>query len=109
MVKKRYETIKLNGRVFTYDNRLSYNPLKARNYRYTYSTIWNAYEKPSEIKQSIWENWVLWSHMNSGTIWIESRNCFKFTISGVVVNSETGEILGIHITDTNNICWSISE
>ena len=115
MRKKRYETITINGIEFIYDTKGGKKPEFTR---WDYSTIYTAYNKPSETKIAIWESWKRWLHEivvktgwqdQDNVMWVDSRNGFIFTISGYIVNPDTYELLGIHITPTKNECWSITE
>lgn len=106
MAKKRYESYNLNGEYFTRDLKGGKEPQFTM---WDYSTIWTAYNNPSQTKENIWTAWQLWFYRNGGECWVDSRNGFVFTISGTVVDQETGELLGIHITPSKNLCWSITE
>lgn len=106
MAKKRYESYKLNGKYFTRDLKGGTEPQFTT---WDYSCIWSAYERPSQTKIAIWEDWADWFYSNNGRCWVDSRNGFVFTISGTVVDQETGELLGVHITPSYNYCWSITD
>lgn len=78
----------------------SIDPILVNQFRkYGYSNIWMAYGKPSETKVDIWNHWhsvlVLMGCKNHN-IFVESRNCFKFTISAIL-ETEKGNYF-IHIT-----------
>ena len=112
--KKRYEIIEINGVQFVYDTKGGKKPEFTS---YDYEDIRSAYNRPSQLKENIWEWWVAWLYeiilatedLDNNEIWIGSRSCHEFTISGTIINPDTGELLGIHITKCHNYCWSITE
>lgn len=106
MSKKRYERYKLNGKIFVKDLKRGEEP-KLTNWDYW--DIWEAYNKPSQTKIDIWKDWEKWFIENNGKCWVDSRNSRIFTISGTIIDNQTGEMLGVHITPANNYCWSITE
>ena len=67
--------------------------------------IYHHYDRPSEIKKSIWHDWCKWATKNNGHLYIDSHNCFRFTIRGfIVVNGVTYQLW---ITDCHNRAWKV--
>ena len=82
----------------------SANCIHACDNRYTYSDIYNAYQKPSEAKVSIWNEWVSWAKdVNTfddtyevHDLRIGSANCFVFTVVAIIREFDEDEI-GPHL------------
>ena len=89
--------IELNGRIF--EAREKYRDFKGEtveqyfNPRYTYNDIFDAYDRPSQAKIEIWNDWERWAREQGFSVWIESRNCFMFTIGFVGYIHETDETI----------------
>lgn len=67
---------------------------------YDYMNIWQAYEKPSQAKECIWNYWSVFRGddvYKFGIPFITSRNCFSFTICFNVFDAQTLEWLGVAI------------
>lgn len=64
----------------------------ANDHRYTYADIYDAYQKPSEAKVYIWNEWVQWARdVNTfddtyevHDLRISSANCFMFTVCAII-------------------------
>lgn len=78
----------------------------ACDHRYTYADIYDAYQKPSEAKIHIWNEWVQWArdvNMFDGTyevhdLRIGSASCFTFTVVATIREfavDETGNRLAV--------------
>lgn len=93
---KRMQDMEIKGMHFQVKEltaRESANVIDAANdHRYTYADIYDAYQKPSEAKVSIWNEWVHWANdvnMFDGTyevhdLRIGSASCFMFTVVAVI-------------------------
>lgn len=84
----------------------SANAIHACDHRYTYANIYDAYQKPSEAKVYIWNEWVSWAkdvNMLNGTyevrdLRIGSASCFMFTIVATIREfavDETGNRIAV--------------
>ena len=108
-MKKRYFETVLNGENFTFDNKATEKP------KYTiwdYATIFDAYNKPSLAKEIIWNKWCAWFReliinnlSDDYTMFIDSRNCFQFTITGYFNCPLVGYTIAFHITKCKNVFW----
>ena len=107
---KRMHEIEINREWFqveTLTARESANAIvAAHDHRYTYADIYDAYQKPSEAKVSIWNEWVDWArdvNMLDGTyevldLRIGSASCFMFTVVAVIREfavDETGNRIAV--------------
>ena len=80
-----------------------------------YRTLVDCYNKPSEIKCSIWKQWVDWIlqlHINSTDMWfgpltVVSYNCMMFTLGCNVYNNDNKLIGQLYITKTRQEFWTI--
>ena len=75
----------LNGRSFKVLNNLKSGKYMLENIENPckgYSTIWDAYNRPSTIKKSIWKDWIEWFNDTfiSGEMVVSSRNSNFFSI-----------------------------
>lgn len=59
-------------------------------------TLWDFYDRPSDIKVGIWEEWLDWESDNPEVrdMRVTSASCFMFTIGAYYVDPETDEIIG---------------
>lgn len=73
-----------------------------------YNDIFDAYERPSTIKQRIWNYWSThWANQKSDNIsiddiWISSRNTSTFTINFIGYDTEKDATIYGKITKTYN-------
>ena len=68
-------------------------------------TLWQCYEKPSKIKESIYYDWLEWFEQTDNVyeFGITSSCWNNFTLGGIVFDKETGEDIGyIRITKCHN-------
>ena len=80
--------------------RESANRLDAYNPRYDHVNIYDAYQKPSAAKVSVWNEWVSWANdVNTfdGTyevhdLRIGSAGCFTFTVLATIREFDVDEI-----------------
>ena len=78
-----------------------------------YRTLVDCYNKPSEIKRSIWSQWIDWlvqldkntSDMWFGSLTVISYNTMMFTIGCNVYNNDNKLIGQIYITKTRHEFW----
>lgn len=101
---RRYATVELNGVTFELDKKY---PIPYETSLRGYTNIYNAYNRPSDTKVSIWEGWLLWFHENGGTCVVSSKNCNFFTIEGFVTDNETGKRYFAYITHANNRLYEV--
>ena len=107
MSKRRYYNITLNNEPFILDIKDTVDDMSEQlSMLYRYHNIWQAYDRPSQYKIAIWEDWGRWFNSNNGVCWIESRNCWQFTISGYVYD-ENGQKYYCYITKSYNRCWKV--
>lgn len=87
---KRNKTITINGVPFE-TRHAQRDQMPKTDMRWAYSDIFSAYEKPSPVKQAIWNSWRAWADETSyhciddtyiNEWYVSSRNCFRFSISG---------------------------
>lgn len=74
-------------------------------YNHKTKTLWQCYEKPSKIKESIYYDWLEWFDQteNVYSFGITSYNVFNFTLGGILFDLETGKDIGyIKITKCYN-------
>ena len=102
-MKRRYETITLNGQHFELDTkeRTIETSISRRN-------IFDCYERPSSYKVSIYQDWLTWFIDNDGYCGVCSYNCNFFTIQGYVTDKETGKRYYCYITKVHNKCIEVS-
>ena len=103
---RKNERIEIGGVVFTlYVNKPAEK--KATMKRWDYLNIWYAYERPSQTKVSIWEDWKKWFLRNtdSFSIWVSGRNSMQFTISGWF--ELEGKTYNVYITKTRNDIFEV--
>ena len=102
MAKRRYDYITINGERFKLDM-LETVAYPNRNY----TTIYEAYGRPSSRKVAIWHGWASWFLDNNGFCWVSSHNCNFFTIEGMVQDA-VGTQYYCRITPSHNYCWKIA-
>ena len=106
-MKKRYETITINGKSFELDTKE-----KVNNPIVFHKSVYDVYGRCSDTKKKIWEHWANWfNETNSHMYGVTSHNCNFFTISGVVTwldqeNRPTEYFLVI--TASHNRAWKVS-
>lgn len=72
-----------------------------------FDDIFKHYARPSETKKSIWRDWCNWAIGNNAHLFIDSHNCFRFTIRGfIVIDHVTYQLW---ITDCHNRAWKVEE
>ena len=99
-MKKQY--ININGVSFEKVEGHTKEGQRVANADYRYHTIYDAYDKPSQAKIAIWEWWEQWANEANCTVWIASRNGFKFSI-GFTGNYEGHNISGIITASYNKV------
>lgn len=73
-------------------------------------TLDECYQHCSEAKKAIYEEWMDWSvkSFDVRPFGIRSYNVFCFTLSGLLHDSETDEVIGlIEITSTRNTVYML--
>ena len=94
----------INGEVFEVSKPRKYKPVMVVPSRWNYSSIYEAYDRPSVYKVGIWQDWCDFTyhvaddcHYTFGQPWITSRNTFAFTVSFNVYDLETYEWVGVAV------------
>ena len=80
-----------------------------------YKTLVDCYNKPSDIKRSIWSQWIEWLvqldknaiGMYFGSLTVVSYNCMMFTLGCNVYNNDNKLIGHLYITKTRQEFWTI--
>lgn len=67
----------------------------------------DCYERASQTKRSIYNEWSNWFTNNDGYCGVMSYNCNFFTINGLVVDKETGKRYYCYITHAHNRAYEI--
>lgn len=106
------KTVKLYGETFEVKYPKNGVEFRAPS-MWDYTDIYQAYERPSIYKVQIWEYWKNFGLPEDetqpyrvGIPWIDSRNCFMFTVTADIYDGETGEFAGImHITKDHNYLY----
>lgn len=104
---KRY--IELNNETF------EVKKVKGELHPLEYRTLVDCYNKPSEIKRSIWKQWVDWllqfdknaTDMWLGSLTVVSYNCRFFTLGCNVYNNDDELIGQLYITKTRHEFWTV--
>lgn len=104
---KRY--IELNNETF------EVKKVKGELHPLEYRTLVDCYNKPSEIKRSIWKQWVDWilqldrnsTDMWFGSLTVVSYNRNFFTLGCNVYNNDNELIGQLYITKTRQEFWTI--
>ena len=104
---KRY--IELNNETF------EVKKVKGELHPLEYRTLVDCYNKPSEIKRSIWKQWVDWilqldrnsTDMWFGSLTVVSYNCMMFTLGCNVYNNDDELIGQLYITKTRHEFWTV--
>lgn len=69
-------------------------------------TLYDFYDRPSDIKQRIWEDWLDWAAQTYPVVsnmLVTGASHFSFTIGAYYVDPDTNEIIGyIKITKDHN-------
>lgn len=102
--KRRYATVEINGVRFILDKK---NPIPYAHNLYGYDDIYDAYERPSQTKIAIWNEWEDWFLSNNGHCVVSSKNCNFFTVQGFVRDSETNKLYFASITYANNYLYEV--
>lgn len=103
---KKY--IELNNETF------EVKKIKGELHPLEYRTLADCYKKPSDIKRSIWGQWVHWtiqSHKNAtnmrlGSLTVVSYNSMMFTLGCNVYNNDYELIGYLYITKTRQEFWT---
>lgn len=106
-MKKRYETITIDGKTFELDTKET-----VKNPIVFYKSVYDVYGRCSETKKAIWESWAEWFiGANSHMFGVTSHNRDFFTISGCVsaMSLKTGEVVEyfLVITAAHNRAWRV--
>lgn len=100
------KTITINGRIFELlESKDTVYPARARFD--SSDAIYKVYERPSQIKVSIWHDWRNWGlcHEILG-LEISSYNCMQFTITGLA--EIDGEYYNLRITKCHNRAYKVN-
>lgn len=94
------KTKEINGEVFTV-----IVPKEKMNHESMYFmslSLDSCYERPSDIKRSIYESWLRWSYDVEGLTYfgIQSYNCMMFTLSGLYYDIKEDKYYHLYITKT---------
>ena len=68
-------------------------------------TIWDFYNRPSDVKVNIYEMWMEWARRTDCVydMRVTSASCFMFTLGAYYVDTGTDEIIGyFRITRDHN-------
>lgn len=112
MRKRTKHSVTIMGTTFeTNDNDLIITPWDSiHRGQWSYATLWDAYNKPSDYKVDIWDDWCTWFRenfdYNDAEWWVSSKNCNFFSISGKVRTSD-GAMWYLHITYAHNYATRI--
>lgn len=99
---KRFQTIELFGKIFEFDTKETTAYVTIQN-----RSIWDCYERPSRIKESIYESWRNWFIENNGYCDVCSHNSNFFSMQGYVRNMETRDMYFCYITPAHNRCIKV--
>ena len=83
--------------------------------RFTGRSLWDCYDRPSEIKESIWDNWRYWMHDSNVNeneysvqyMQVSSYNSMMFTIDALVFDKQDYIKYFLHITPTHNYAYPV--
>lgn len=101
----------INGEEFEVIKPRKYTPIPQRISRWDCLDIYEAYERPSQYKVSIfneWREWAPFEWKKDGEYFvtdfrITSHNCFAFVLGFNLYERSTGEFIGTgHITRDHN-------
>ena len=103
------KTIELNNKTF------EVKKVKGELHPLEYKALVDCYNKPSDIKRSIWTQWVEWvvqldkneNGMWFGSLTVVSYNCVMFTLGCNVYNNDNELIGYLYITKTRQEIWLI--
>ena len=101
--------IELNSEIF------EVKKVKGELHLLEFRSLYDCYNKPSEIKRSIWSQWIDWSlqldenvtDMWFGALTVVSYNCMMFTLGCNVYNNDCKLIGQLYITKTRQEFWTI--
>ena len=115
--RKWFQVIELTARE-------SSNAIDAYNHRSTYKDIYDAYQRPSAAKVSIWNEWVSWwrdvnifnDTYEVHNLRIGSASCFMFTVCAIVREfdvDENGNYLAVatyimRVTKAHNYLYKLA-
>lgn len=101
---KRKKLLPLCGKEFEVCNSLYTPGIKTRR------SLWDVYEKPSELKVEIYNDLIAWfcycSENDNDFITIDTYSNQIFTLSGVV--TVNGESYAIKVTPSHNYCVKLN-
>lgn len=78
-----------------------------------YDEIYNVYGRPSQTKRSIWHEWCKWCYDaihkdDKCELWISSRTCMFFSISGTYYDKANNAYYSLWITYAHNRAYRIA-
>ena len=112
--KDMKKTLEINGEVFEQGK-----PIKGENVRLVkrVCTLDDCYINPSQAKRNIYAYWRKWAHdseLNDGlkwlefdSMWIDSYNCFQFSLSIVLKDVFGYYAYLLHITKSHQIAYKV--
>ena len=114
------KTIEIFGRDFEVVNSKKYPVTVEAVNRYmdTYSAkdLYSFYNRPSDVKQRIWEDWRNWARDSRYTesdndtvqyMQVSSANCMMFTIDALVFDNKEYIKYMLHITPSHNYAYPV--
>lgn len=118
--KNYSEMVCINGKYFEYFPNKPVSVNYNRVERPCFNDIYSWYGRPSVYKARIWADWHDWfysviyqskcsNRFDDFSFGICSANCMQFSITGRIINPETGECIAIHITKDHNRAYPISD
>ena len=87
--------IDINGKTFELINTKKEVDLRHHDYLGR-RTLFDFYDKPSEAKQAIWDEWLTWEHETPCVydMRVTAASCYMFTLGAYFVDVKTDEIIG---------------
>lgn len=106
ITKRNQETININGNYFKVvatvnaNNFIDRSVLMGRMLELT-----EAYDNPSDTKELIYHNWVMWAEENDGVLRVDTYNSMQFTLRGFVYHNNKKYYL--YITKTRQEAYKL--
>ena len=109
------KTITINGVNFEVKtprkNKVYFNQCVNYLMRYQGRDIWDCYDRPSEVKQEIYKDWVKWytdCDKNVDLFGITSYNCMQFSLGCLYYDRENNVRYSLSITRDHNVATVIT-
>lgn len=108
------KTVTLNGELFEVVDSRKYPVTvdRVNNYmeRYTGKDLYSFYDRPSHIKQSIYDAWLSWCRTSGGNasyMQVSSANCMQFSIDAIWCDDNEYIKYMLHITKAHNYAYPV--